>query len=158
MGYAESSILIAKNVAEVFQFLLAGENNKFWRSGILDIQRVPDQPVVVGTKFIQGMKGPFGIRIKADYKIISCEMNKRISFQVVNGPTQPVGTFLLKKRGKGTYLTFSMEDTRERKGNLLGIWKKNHHQRVVGAVKNLKTYLESPAYKQKVLVSEEQKS
>lgn len=59
--------MIARPPAEVFAFLADGTNNKQWRSGVLDIALKSGRGR--GAVYEQGVKGPFGRRVAADYEI-----------------------------------------------------------------------------------------
>ncbi|MBC2581438.1 SRPBCC domain-containing protein [Clostridium sp. DJ247] len=138
MAYAEKTVFIERQVTEVFQFVLDGENNKLWRPTVKDIKRMEDKPVGVGTVFIQGMNGPNGMRINADYEIIECDMDKKIVFKVLNGPSLPIGTFSFETQDKGTKVTFSMNEA-----SVIDPARDHHLQKVVDALTGLKEYLES---------------
>ncbi|WP_432401837.1 SRPBCC domain-containing protein [Wukongibacter sp. M2B1] len=141
MAYAKTTVLINRPISEVFEFILNGENNKLWRPTVVDIKRNSDKltSVGVGTVFLQGMKGPNGMRINADYEIIECDRDKNISFQVLNGPYRALGIFKFESHDKGSMVTFSMSEatsiTEEPD-------RTRHLQRVVDSLTNLKKYFE----------------
>ena len=93
MAHAEGNITINRPVETVYDFLLEGMNNPLWRSGVVDIQRLPGKPSDVGAVFKQGLKGPGGGRIDGDYEIVDLKPNEMIKFRVTAGPARPEGTY-----------------------------------------------------------------
>src|SRR5215831_13515375 len=108
MAHAEATTTINRPPAEVFAFLLEGTNNPLWRPAVLDIRRKPDTPPGVGAIFKQGVKGPGGRRIDADYEIVECRPNETLVFHVIAGPARPMGTFHLHALGEATEVTFTL--------------------------------------------------
>ena len=139
MAYAEATVWVARTVPEVFQFVLDGENNKLWRSAVLDVERVLGNPIGVGTVFIQTIKGPNGMKIKADYEMVELKQDQLMVFQVLNGPYRAIGTFSFEPEERGTKLTFAMSETSGESDPL----RNNHLQNVVNAITDLKDYLEA---------------
>jgi uncharacterized protein YndB with AHSA1/START domain len=108
MPQAQGSVTIARPVDAVFAYLTAGEKCPQWRSGVLDIKRISGDGGV-GTRYAQGVKGPMGRRIAADYEVTAYEPNRRIEFQAVAGPARPHGRYDLAADDGGTRLTFSLD-------------------------------------------------
>jgi len=108
MPEASYSVTIARPIDEVFAFVLDGEKSTQWRPGVVDIKRLSGDGV--GTRYAQGVKGPMGRRIAADYEITALEPNRRIEFQTVTGPARPHGRYDFEPAGDGsTRLTFSLD-------------------------------------------------
>jgi uncharacterized protein YndB with AHSA1/START domain len=107
MPAASHSVIIRRPVDDVFAFVADGEKCPQWRSGVLDIQRVSGEGV--GTRYAQGVKGPMGRRIAADYTITVFEPDRRIEFQTVTGPARPHGRYDFEAADGGTRLTFSLD-------------------------------------------------
>ena len=63
----------------------------------------------LGAIYKQGVKGPGGRRIAADYEITAYEPNRRIAFRAIAGPVRPTGEFRLEPVDGGTRLTFSLD-------------------------------------------------
>jgi hypothetical protein len=143
MAHAKSTISINKPVNEVFQFILKGENNKFWRPAVIDIRNASNNSLGLGTIFIQGMKGPFGRRIDGDYEIIGCEENKLISFQVIKGPAKPTGTYDFQWNGKETIVTFTLALELKGIARLMDSMINKQMELEVGNLSNLKKYMET---------------
>jgi len=69
MPQASYAVTINRPVADVFAYVANGENCKEWRPGVLDIIRAGGEMIDgVGTRYLQGVKGPMGRRISADYE------------------------------------------------------------------------------------------
>ena len=107
MPEASYSVTIARPIDEVFAFVLDGEKCPQWRPGVLDIKRVSGDGV--GTRYAQGVKGPMGRRIAADYEITALDPNRSIEFQTVTGPARPHGRYDFESVDGGTRLTFALD-------------------------------------------------
>ena len=106
MPTAEYTTTINRAPADVFAFVANGLNATKWRPGVLDIALVSGSGV--GTIYRQGVKGPMGRRIAADYEITTYEPARRLAFKAIAGPVRPSGDFRLEPVGSGTRLTFSL--------------------------------------------------
>jgi carbon monoxide dehydrogenase subunit G len=107
MPEATYSVEILRPVEAVFEFLADGENGGQWRPGVIDIKRVSGSGF--GERYAQGVKGPLGRRIAADYEITVFEPNRRLEFQTVAGPARPHGRYDLASTPSGTLITFSLD-------------------------------------------------
>lgn len=107
MPMATNSVTIARPVDAVFAFVADGEKCTQWRSGVLDIKRVSGEGV--GTRYAQGVKGPMGRRVAADYEVTVFELDKRLEFQTVAGPVRPHGRYDVEAVENGTRVTFSLD-------------------------------------------------
>lgn len=107
MAGATHAVVIHRPVAEVFAFVADGEQGTRWRSGVLDIRRIAGEGV--GTRYLQGVAGPLGRRVAADYEITVFEPNQRIEFQTVAGPVRPHGRYDFAAEDGGTRLTFTLD-------------------------------------------------
>jgi uncharacterized protein YndB with AHSA1/START domain len=106
MPEAQNSVEIRRSPAEVFAFLSEGENDRRWRAGVLDIRRKSGHGE--GAIYEQGVKGPFGRRVPADYEVISFEPDRRIAFRAIAGPVRPKGSYELTPADGGTLVTFAL--------------------------------------------------
>ena len=106
MPEATNSVEIHRSPAEVFAFLANGENDPRWRSGVLDIRLKSGHGN--GAVYEQGVKGPFGRRVPADYEITGYEPDRRIAFRATAGPVRPEGAYELEPVDNGTRVTFSL--------------------------------------------------
>jgi uncharacterized protein YndB with AHSA1/START domain len=107
MPSAERTITINRPVEEVFSFVADGRKAKLWRSGVLDVDLVAGEGL--GARYSQGVRGPGGRRIPADYEITAFVPNEKIGFRATAGPVRPEGSFTFEGLGGGTVLTFSLQ-------------------------------------------------
>jgi hypothetical protein len=117
MPAATRTISINRSPSDVYAFLLDGTTAPKWRSGVLDVALKSGQGV--GAVYTQGVKGPGGRRIDADYEITALEPARRIAFRTIAGPVRPTGSYELAPAGDGTSLTFSLEAALSRLKKLL---------------------------------------
>jgi len=107
MPAATRTITINRSPADVYAFLLDGTTAPSWRPGVLDVALKSGSGV--GAVYAQGVKGPGGRRIDADYEITDLQPGKRIAFKAIAGPVRPTGSYDLVATGAGTTLTFSLD-------------------------------------------------
>jgi len=107
MPSAERTITINRPIDEVFTFVADGRNAKLWRSGVLDVDLVSGSGL--GAKYSQGVRGPGGRRIAADYEVSEYQPNQKIAFRATAGPVRPTGSFTFEGMGTGTILTFALD-------------------------------------------------
>jgi len=141
MPHATYTTMIARPVDQVFAFLTDGENCTQWRPGVLDIRRESGDGV--GTRYAQGVKGPMGRRVAADYVVTVFEPGRRLEFETVAGPVRPHGRYDLEATDGGTTVTFSLD---AEIGGLRGLLMGSQVQRTMDAevrnLDNLKRVLE----------------
>jgi uncharacterized membrane protein len=107
MPSAEREVTIARPVGDVFDFVADGLNAPKWRSGVLDISLASGTGL--GAVYKQGVKGPGGRRIAADYRITAYEPNRRLAFETIAGPVRPTGQFVFYDLDGATRLTFALQ-------------------------------------------------
>jgi uncharacterized membrane protein len=107
MPEARHEVTIRRPVGEVFAFVADGLNGPKWRSGILDIAHISGSGV--GATYKQGVKGPGGRRVDADYQITAFEPNTRLAFKTIAGPVRPTGEYRLEDVDGETRLTFALQ-------------------------------------------------
>jgi uncharacterized protein YndB with AHSA1/START domain len=144
MPAASHQVTIRCPASAVFAFLVDGTNGPRWRSGILDIALVSGSGV--GATYRQGVKGPGGRRIDADYRMTAVEPDTRLAFETIAGPVRPTGEFILEPDADGTRLTFSLAaELGGLKGLLMGRAVQKTMDAEVAATERLKAILESAA-------------
>ena len=89
MPAARHEVTIGRPSAEVFAFIADAENGTKWRSGIMDIALVSGSGV--GATYKQGVKGPGGRRVDADFRVTAYEPGRRLAFETIAGPVRPNG-------------------------------------------------------------------
>ena len=107
MLQASHTVTIARPSADVFAFLSDGQNEQKWRPGVLDIKHESGEGT--GAIYRQGVKGPGGRRIAADFEWTTYEPNSVLAFRTTAGPVRPRGEFRLEAEGEETRLTFLLE-------------------------------------------------
>ena len=142
MAHAEGSIAIDRPANAVFDFVLDGTNNPLWRPAVVDIVRVPGKPSGVGAVYNQGVKGPGGRRIDADYEIVGCKPNELIEFRVITGPARPTGTYRFEAAGDSTRVTFILDFKPKGLARLMDPMIASTMRSEVATLSNLKAYLE----------------
>lgn len=145
MPQASYSITINRPVGDVFAFVADGEQCPRWRPGVLDITRAGGASTGVGTRYLQGVKGPMGRRISADYEITVYEPDRRIEFKTVAGPARPHGSYEFTSTDDGgTKLTFALDATLSGiRGMFMGGAVQRTMDDEVKTLDNLKRLLES---------------
>jgi uncharacterized protein YndB with AHSA1/START domain len=106
MSTAEHSVTIRRPPADVFAFIAEGETAPQWRPGVTDVAKVSGNGV--GAVYRQGVKGPFGRRVPADYEITALEPGRVLAFRAIAGPVRPTGRYELSPDGDGTRVRFSL--------------------------------------------------
>ncbi|MBI2780598.1 MAG: SRPBCC family protein [Chloroflexi bacterium] len=106
MPSATNTITVNRPPDAVFAFLADGTTGPQWRPGILDIAHQGGSGV--GARYRQGVKGPGGRRVAADYKITAWESGRRLAFIATAGPIRPIGEYRLEAVSEGTRVTFSL--------------------------------------------------
>jgi uncharacterized membrane protein len=106
MPQAENEVTINRPVDEVFEFVADGETAPQWRSAVLDVEHVGGEGV--GAKYRQGVKGPFGKRVPADYEITAYEQGRLLAFRATDGPVRPEGRYEFSGDGLTTRVKFSL--------------------------------------------------
>ena len=79
MPAATYSTIVPSPPDAVFAFIANGENARSWRPGVLDIKLVSGSGV--GAAYAQGVRGPGGRRIAADYEVTAFEPPHRLAFR-----------------------------------------------------------------------------
>ena len=144
MAAARHQVTIRRPPDDVFAYLADGVNGPRWRSGIVDIALVSGSGL--GAVYSQGVKGPGGRRVDADYRITTFEPDRRLAFEAIAGPVRPVGEYTLEEIDDGTRLTFSLEaQLGGIKGMVMGGAVQRTMDAEVAAIERLKLILEAPA-------------
>jgi carbon monoxide dehydrogenase subunit G len=139
---AERQVSIARSPEQVFAFVADGLNGPAWRPGILDIAHVSGTGL--GAVYRQGVRGPGGRRIAADYRITAWEPPRRLAFEAIAGPVRPTGEYRLEPEGAGTRLTFALRaELGLVQRLLLGRSVQQTMNAEVAATEGLKRHLES---------------
>jgi uncharacterized membrane protein len=138
---ASHSVTVNRNASDVFVFVANGENAPRWRSGVLDVKRESGEGV--GTVYRQGVRGPGGRRVAADYEITSYQPDTLLAFKTIAGPVRPTGEFRLEEVGGATTLRMSLRaDLAGGKRLLMSGMVQKTMNAEVAAIDNLKRIME----------------
>jgi uncharacterized membrane protein len=142
MPSAQHSVTVTRPVGEVFAFVADGENAMRWRPGVLDVARQSGEGL--GAIYRQGVKGPGGRRIAADYEVTAFEPDRRIAFRAIAGPVRPTGEYRFAAAGAGTTVSLALEATLTGwKRLVMGRAVQSTMEAEVRNLETLKTILES---------------
>jgi len=142
MAAASHAITINRPIDEVFAFVADGTTAPRWRPGVLDVAL--ESGSGVGARYRQGVRGPGGRRIAADYEITAFEPARRLAFMATAGPVRPTGEYRFEATPEGTRVTFSLAATLGGlRGLLMGRAIQSTMDAEVGSLARLKTVLEA---------------
>jgi uncharacterized membrane protein len=141
MAEAENSIVIDKPRSDVFAFVANHENDPQWRPGVLDISRASGEGQ--GAVYRQGMKGPMGRRVDADFEVTAYQEGTLMAFRTVAGPVRPEGSYRFEDADGGTRITFSLNADLSGMKKLMAPMVTKSMRNQVAALANLKRVLES---------------
>jgi uncharacterized protein YndB with AHSA1/START domain len=142
MPSASGTVTIARGVDDVFAFVADGTNDPRWRPGVVDVALASGSGV--GARYRQGVRGPGGRRIAADYEITAFEPGNRLAFQATAGPVRPHGGYRFEPVAEGTRITFSLAvDLSGLKRLLMARSVQGAMDGEVAALANLKRVLET---------------
>jgi uncharacterized protein YndB with AHSA1/START domain len=142
MPSAHHSVSIRRPVSEVFASVADGENALRWRPGVLDVSHQSGDGL--GAIYRQGVKGPGGRRIAADYEITAFEPDRRIAFRAIAGPVRPTGEYRFAAEGDGSTVSLALDATLTGwKRLLMGRAVQSTMDSEVGNLDTLKSILEA---------------
>jgi uncharacterized protein YndB with AHSA1/START domain len=140
MPEASNTVEIHRPPADVFAFLADGENGPRWRSGVVDVRR--KSGAGRGAIYEQGVKGPFGRRVPADYEVTTYEPDRRLGFRAIAGPVRPEGSYELVPVNGGTRVTFELHCSPRGFAKLMTPMVAKTMRSEVAALERLRTVLE----------------
>jgi uncharacterized membrane protein len=141
MPSAENRIVINRPRSEVFAFVANHENDAKWRPGVLDIARASGDGR--GAVYRQGVKGPLGKRIDADFEVTAYQDGWLLAFRTIGGPIRPEGSYRFEDADGGTRVTFSLYAHLSGPQKLMAPMVSKSMRTQVDALANLKRVLES---------------
>ncbi len=144
MPTARHTVTIAQPALKVFAFLADGQNAQRWRPGVMDIRRESGEGA--GAVYRQGVKGPGGRRVAADYEVTVFEPGTKLAFRTIAGPVRPTGEFQMEEADGSTTLTFSLHaELSGFKKLLMGGMVQRTMEAETRAIENAKRVLEGAA-------------
>ena len=138
---AENSVVVNRPREAVFAFLADGTNDPRWRPAVVDIAREGGEGV--GTVYRQGVKGPMGRRVAADYEITEWEPSRRVGFRAIAGPVRPEGSYDLADDGQATRVTMRLRVEPRGAARLMSPMVRRSMEAEVAALGRLRELLES---------------
>lgn len=141
MPAAENTVVINRPRPEVFAFVADHENDPRWRPGVADIKRASGEGQ--GAIHTQGVKGPMGRRIDADFEVTAYQPDTLLAFRTLAGPVRPEGSYRFEDANGGTRVTFSLNANLSGMQRLMSPMVSRSMRNEVGALDELKRVLES---------------
>jgi uncharacterized membrane protein len=141
MASAENSIVIDRPRSEVFSFVADHENDPKWRPGVLDIKRASGEGR--GAVYTQGVRGPMGKRIDADFEVTAYQPDTLLAFRTLAGPVRPEGSYRFEDADGGTRVTFALNANLSGPQKLMAPMVRRSMNSQVEALEYLKQVLES---------------
>lgn len=124
----------------MFAFVADHENDPKWRPGVADIKRASGEGQ--GAIYTQGVKGPMGRRIDADFEVTAYQPDTLLAFRTLAGPVRPEGSFRFEDADGGTRVTFSLNAHLTGGKKLMAPMVGKSMRSEVAALDNLKRVLE----------------
>ena len=103
----EHSVVIKRDLEDVFNFLITPENNPIWQSGITKSRKTSDGPIGVGST-AQDTRKYMGKEFETTYRITGYETNAGQGFKSLSGPIQFEGSYGFETVKDGTRFTFTI--------------------------------------------------
>jgi uncharacterized membrane protein len=138
---AENSIVIDRPRSDVFSFVAEHENDAKWRPGVLDIELASGEGQ--GAVYTQGVQGPMGKRIDADFEVTAYQPDTLLAFRTVAGPVRPEGSYRFEDADGGTRVAFSLNANLRGAQKLMAPMVGKSMRNQVAALDDLKRVLES---------------
>ena len=137
----ENSVVINRPRSDVFAFVADHENDPKWRPGVMDIKRASGEGQ--GAVYTQGVQGPMGKRIAADFEVTAYQDGTLLAFRTLAGPVRPEGSYRFEDVDGGTRVTFSLNANLRGAQKLMAPMVGKSMRNQVAALDNLKRVLES---------------
>jgi uncharacterized protein YndB with AHSA1/START domain len=100
----QETIELERPVAEVYDYLVHIENTQKWQPAVIEVTRLTEGPIRVGTQFREVAK-MMGRRIHTTCEITRLEPNRIMAFEgTSDGPLEYRTTYTLEPNGSGTRL------------------------------------------------------
>ena len=104
----EKSIIIQRPIEEVFAFVSDLQNATQWQSGVLEVRRVTEGPLGIGTQFAFVRKF-MGRKMEAISEFVAYEPNSKVVFKNNSGPMDFENSYLFEATDECTRLTSILE-------------------------------------------------
>ncbi len=98
------SIIIDRPLAEVFAFVSDQTNGPRWQSGLLEVRRMTEGPLRVGTQNTAVRKF-MGRRLEVTNEYTKFEQDTEYAFRSTSGPVKFEAAYVVESTAEGTKLT-----------------------------------------------------
>jgi uncharacterized membrane protein len=96
-----------------------------------------------GAVYTQGVQGPMGKRVDADFQVTAYQPDTLIAFRTLAGPARPEGSYRFEDTDGGTRVTFSLNASLRGAQKLMAPMVGTSMRNQVAALDDLKRVLES---------------
>ncbi len=110
MPVLEASVLIARPVGEVWEYVTNAENLPVWVPVLHEVMQITDGPVGVGTRW-RGTMRFLGIGFSGLVEFTHCELNNAAELKSIGSRFGFVCTTTFEELGGGTRFTYRTETT-----------------------------------------------
>ena len=99
------TVEIDRPLEEVFNYVVNVENAPKWQPAVIEVKRITNGPIGVGTKFKEVAK-MMGRRVDTICEITELETNKKFAFKgTSSGPFEYESTYTLEPKENGTSIS-----------------------------------------------------
>jgi hypothetical protein len=92
MFKVESSVVVQRPLADVFEYMTIPENDIYWQAGVLTSKKTSPGPIGVGT-LEESESQYFGQRVKSTFEVSVYEPNRKIEYKTTSGPFHAVASY-----------------------------------------------------------------
>jgi len=108
VAIGSETVVVDHPIREVFDFLADGSSNALWRPNVVKV--IFAAGPTEGAVWAQSVRAANGRISKADYRVTWYDPPGRLELTVVNGPSRPTTTFVLKSLGSSsTSVTYAVD-------------------------------------------------
>ena len=105
---AAASVVIERPIDEVFAFMADFENDRRWRSDVVEIARVSGDVAGPGARYHQVVR-PGSRPVELDFETSDVDPGRRLRFRSTSGPAHVEGAYTFEPAGAGTRVAFLSE-------------------------------------------------
>ena len=108
MIVVEKSIVIARPVEEVFAYVTDFRHSPEWQEGMLEVRKMTDGPLRVGTRF-EFVRKLMGRKVDGAVEFVAYKPNSEARWTLIGGPMPGQASYLLESTPEGTNVTNTVE-------------------------------------------------
>jgi carbon monoxide dehydrogenase subunit G len=106
MSRAEHTVTIRRRPDQVFAFLTDPDNTPMWQATVLEVERLSDSPIAVGSRFVD-VRRFLGKSFTSTFEVVELDAPRRSAVEVVEGPVQGEASYDLREVPGGTEVRFA---------------------------------------------------